>query len=92
MRKPGQPDTLIKLATLGGGGVGVAGFMQQEANEKAARDEKETMQNRDLAEVVSHFKKLKLIQELKEKGEYVEPNPEDAFNDGMPEPGESSYE
>lgn len=84
-----RPDLLHKLGMLGGGGVAVGGMLQQSATEQAAREEKETMRSRELADAVVRFQKLKVIQEMKERGEYVEPNPEDAFNDGMPEPGSS---
>lgn len=76
-----RPDMLHKLGMLGGGAIGVGGMIQQEATETAAREEKDTMQRRELADAVTYFKKLKIIQELKEKGEYVEPNAEDDFDD-----------
>jgi len=79
-----RPDMLHKLGMLGGGAVAVGGMIQQEATERAAREEKDTMQSRELADAVTYFKKLKIIQELKDKGEYVEPNPEDDFDDESP--------
>ena len=40
MRRPGRGDTLIKIASLGGGGVAIGGHLQKTAN-KAKKMEKE---------------------------------------------------
>lgn len=38
MRRPGGHDTLIKIGTLGGGGMGIGAHLQHQANENEKID------------------------------------------------------
>ena len=46
MRRPGRGDTLIKIASLGGGGVAVGGSLQKTANNRA-KNKKELQKLKD---------------------------------------------
>ena len=38
MKRPGEHDTLIKIGTLGGGGMGIGAHLQHQANENEKID------------------------------------------------------
>ena len=67
MRKPGRGDTLIKIASLGGGGIAIGGNLQQTANrEKKIKEELEKSKREEAA----YQAKIKRIK-MKHKGEKV---------------------
>jgi len=50
MRKPGQGDTLVKIASLGGGAAGIGGVLSKDAErEKKIREEMEKAKAEDSA-------------------------------------------
>lgn len=50
MRKPGQGDTLIKIASLGGGGIAIGGNLQKTADrDKKIKEELEKSKADDAA-------------------------------------------
>lgn len=67
MRRPGKGDTLIKIASLGGGGVAIGGHLQKTANrDKKLKKELERSKREDAA----YQAKIKRIK-MKHKGENV---------------------
>lgn len=65
MRKPGQPDTLIKIASLGGGGVAVGANLQSTANRHKKIKEELEKAKLDEAAYQNKIKALKAKQAAK---------------------------
>jgi hypothetical protein len=67
MRRPGRGDTLIKIASLGGGGVAVGGSLQKTASKARKNKEEIEKAKREEAEYRDRIKRMK----MKQQGEKV---------------------
>ena len=65
MRRPGRGDTLIKIASLGGGGVAVGGSLQKTASKTRKNKEEIEKAKREDAEYRDKIKRMK----MRHKGE-----------------------
>ena len=69
MRRPGKGDTLIKIASLGGGGVAIGGHLQKTANkEKKNRKDIEKAKQDDAA-YRAKIRRIKMKYKNKQKSE-----------------------
>lgn len=59
MRRPGRGDTLIKIASLGGGGVAIGGNLQKTANKTKKNKEEIEKAKADDAAYRAKIKKIK---------------------------------
>ena len=60
MRRPGRGDTLIKIASLGGGGVAIGGSLQKTANKTRKNKEEIEKAKREDAEYRDKIKRIKI--------------------------------
>jgi hypothetical protein len=60
MRRPGRGDTLIKIASLGGGGVAIGGNLQKTANKTKKNKEEIEKAKREDAEYRDKIKRIKM--------------------------------
>lgn len=60
MRKPGQADTLVKIASLGGGGIAIGGNLQKTADRDKKIKEEIKKAKMDDAEYEYKKKKIKM--------------------------------
>jgi hypothetical protein len=60
MRRPGRGDTLIKIASLGGGGVAIGGNLQKTANRDKKIKEEIEKAKQDDAEYKAKIEKIKI--------------------------------
>lgn len=67
MRRPGRGDTLIKIASLGGGGVAIGGHLQKTANRNKKMKQDLEKSKREEAAYQAKIKRIK----MKHKGEKV---------------------
>ena len=65
MRKPGQADTLVKIASLGGGGAAIGGHLQKTANRSRKMKKELEKAKRDDAAYRDKIKRMK----IRHKGE-----------------------
>ena len=59
MRRPGRGDTLIKIASLGGGGVAIGGNLQKTANRAKKMEEELEKSKREDAMYKDKIKRMK---------------------------------
>jgi len=70
MRKPGKADTLVKIASLGGGGIAIGGNLQKTANrDKKIREEMEKSKREDAMykDKIKRMKKATAKKKMKKK-------------------------
>jgi hypothetical protein len=67
MRKPGQADTLVKIASLGGGGVAIGGNLQKTADRDKKIKEEIKKAKMDDAEYDEKIRKIKMKYALDKK-------------------------
>lgn len=67
MRKPGQADTLVKIASLGGGGIAVGGNLQKTADRDKKIKEEIKKAKMDDAEYNEKIRKIKMKYALDKK-------------------------
>jgi len=67
MRKPGQADTLVKIASIGGGGVAIGGNLQKTADRDKKIKEEIKKAKQDDAEYESRKRKIKMKYALDKK-------------------------
>jgi hypothetical protein len=67
MRKPGQADTLVKIASLGGGGVAIGGNLQKTADRDKKIKEEIKKSKMDDAEYNEKIRKIKMKYALDKK-------------------------
>lgn len=65
MRKPGQADTLVKIASLGGGGIAIAGSLQKTHDRDKKIKEEMKKAKADDAAYQNKIKALKAKQAAK---------------------------